>query len=600
MYRASDACDMTVPELLDTALSRWRNSRALHWREAGSWRHLSSEDLASDIRRMALAFNDLGVTSRDGVGLLADPSPGWLAADLAAMTAGGVTVPLFPSMSAEHLLYVTMKVKIRVLVVIGPAGWALAQPHLARWRRVIVRGVPGATGRNVTTWHEALTAGDRISEQDPGRFHRLLSLLKPTDPATILFTSGSTGTPKGVVLTHRNLCSQIHAACLRFPLVAGQDRALSCLPLAHVFERTVMYTYIAQGAAVWFADDVKQVGPLMREVKPTVMTMVPRLLEKLHARIVHQVEGSGPIRRQLGRWALELATHQRQPEEPASGLLAVADRLVYRKMRQALGGSLRYLIVGGAPLAPALERFLLAVDLPVYVGYGLTEASPVLACNHPGDRQPGTVGPAFPGVELRIADDGEILARGPNIMAGYLDDPEATAATVDAQGWLHTGDLGSFDDRGHLRITGRAKELFKTANGKYVAPVPIEQAVIAASGLVDQAMVVAEGRRFVGALLVPDIEAIRQTRERLGLPDQPIELLLEAPALRQEVEKAIGTVNDHLDRWERIRAWRWMPSIPSIEKGEMTPTHKLRRHILCRTHAGLIEEMYRGSADDPG
>ena len=579
----------TLPALVERSLGMYRSSAALHERDCGHWRHLGSEEFAAEIRRIALAFNHLGLIHGEGVGLLADSSPHWLAADQAAMVAGGVTVPLFTSMSPEHLLFETERTAVRVLVVIGEVAWTLAKPLLGTWKKVIVRGVPGAAGKGVITWHDALILGDRLSTEDPARFHRLLTRLNPDDPCTIIHTSGSTGSPKGVVLTHRNLVSQITAACERFPLDPGKDRALSALPLAHVFERMVAYTYLVQGAPIWFLDDIKTLGPALREVKPTVLTMVPRLIEKFHARIVRQVESGHVLKRVLGRWAIDLAT-QRDPATPRNRTLGLADRMVYRSVRGALGGQLKYLIVGGAPLSPELTRFLHAVDLPVYIGYGLTEASPVIAANHPGQRRAGTVGPAWPGVSIRISPEGEILAKGPTIMRGYHRDPAATGQAIDADGWLHTGDLGRLEEDGCLVITGRLKELFKTSGGKYVAPVPIEQALAAACPLVDQAMVVADGRHHVGCLVFPDIEALRAAQDRLGARTDAD--LMKSPALMVELEKAIAVVNSHLDQWEQIRSWRLVPVQPSIARGEMTPTHKLRRHVLCQTWHRLIDEMY--------
>lgn len=605
----------TLPGFCDLAFNTYRNSRCCAWREAGHWRWLSTEDLRGEQRRLALALRQAGVGPGDRVALLGEPSPHWLICDLAIMAIGAVSVPLFPAMSPEHFRHAVEHTSTRTLIVLGSAGWALAQPQLARFRHVIVRGVPGAAqaGVRVHSWHEALTRGDDLSAEEPALFSRLLAQVKPDDIATIIHTSGSTGLPKGVTLTHRNLVSQVQGACSVFPLVAGRDRCLSCLPFAHVFERVVVYTYLVQGAPVYVADDVKQVGVLLREVQPASMSAVPRLIEKLHARIRTQISESVAIKRQLGKWAVDLATREGPAlrEQPANGhasrgshplALRIADRLIYAKLRQALGGHLKYLIVGGAALSEDLQRFLTGVGLPVYTGYGLTEASPVIAVNRPGARRIGTVGQAFPGVEIRIAPSllgetgGEILARGPNIMLGYHGDAAATAQVVDADGWLHTGDVGTLDEAGYLTITGRMKELFKTANGKYVAPTPIEQALVGSSqdhgGLVDQALVIAEGQACVGALLFPDADSLRRRKQALSLESLSDAEFIARPEIAADLTALVAQVNAGLDHWEQVRCWRFITEPPTVANEGLTPTLKLRRHVLARRYQSLIDEMY--------
>ena len=610
--------DLTLPQLCENSFNTFRSSRLCAWREAGHWRWLSTEDLRGEIRRLALALRHAGVMPGDRVALLGEPSPHWLISDLAIMAIGGVSVPLFPAMSPEHFRHATEHTTTRTMIVLGAAGWALAHTQLARFRHVIVRGVPGCAqaGARVHTWHAALSHGDDVSVQEPALYAQLLAQVKSDDIATIIHTSGSTGMPKGVTLSHRNIVSQVQGACTVFPLVAGRDRCLSCLPFAHVFERVVVYTYLVQGAPVYVADDVKQVGVLLREVQPAVMSAVPRLIEKLHARIRSQISESVAIKRQLGKWALDLATREGPALRPAQpgdqeGALArgshpvalrIADRLIYGKLRQALGGHLKYLIVGGAALSEDLQRFLTGVGLPVYTGYGLTEASPVIAVNRPGARRIGTVGQAFPGVEIRIAPSvlgesgGEILARGPNIMLGYHGDAAATAHVIDADGWLHTGDVGTLDEAGYLTITGRMKELFKTANGKYVAPTPIEQALVARGpehgGLVDQALIIAEGQPCVGVLLFPDVDTVRRKKRELSLDHLSDTEFLARPEISADLSRMIEAVNRGLNHWEQVRCWRFIAESPSVANEGLTPTLKLRRHVLAQRYQPLITEMY--------
>ena len=603
----------SVPAFLDCSFNTYRQTKCVASRECGHWRWLATEELQAEIRRLTLALLQLGSGPGSHIALIGEPSPHWLAADVAIQTVGAVSVPLFPTMSGEHFRHAINHTGTRTVIVLGQAGWNLVEANLHVFRTVIVRGVAVTSKGRLHAWHDTLALGDGLSASDPGLFTRLLARVRSDDLATIIHTSGSTGLPKGVELTHANLVSQIRVAAGLFPLQAGRDRALSCLPFAHVFERVVVYTYLVQGAPVLIADDVKQVGALLREVQPAVMTAVPRLIEKIHLRIRTQIADSIAIKRQLGRWALELAVTRAPTMREKRGAhpwaLRVADRLIYAKLRQALGGRLQYLIVGGAALSDELTRFLIGVDLPVYTGYGLTEASPVIAVNHPGARRLGTVGKAFPGVEIRLGDAargeiaGEILARGPGIMRGYHRE---AVSPVDAAGWLHTGDVGTLDADGYLTITGRVKELFKTANGKYVAPNPIEQALTSAegncAGLVDQALVVAEGQPCVAALLFPDPDSVRRRKVAAGCAQLPDADFLARPEIVAELAGHICAINGHLSQWERIRCWRLVAEPPSIANEGLTPTMKLRRHALTRRYERLISDMYahRPAVDQGG
>ena len=585
----------TLPEVAHQALDRAANSAAFNVREAGYWRKVSTESFCQDVRRLCLGLVDLGLKPGDAVGILAPSSPSWLIADLAIMGAGGISVPLFPNLSSEHLLFESANVQIKILIVIGEEQWRLARPHLHQYQVVIAKDVPQLP-ESAIRWHSALERGDECSQKDPGLHARLRARVKADDIATVIHTSGSTGSPKGVVLTHRSLVSQVRGAALCFPLDMAKDRALSCLPLAHIFERTTVYTYISQGTAIWFADDIKNVGILMREVSPTVMTMVPRLIEKLYARILKQVEAAAVGSRQLGRWAVDKALHD-DPLTSRRWSTSLADVMVYRQLRGALGGQLRCLIVGGAALMPDLARFLVNVGIPVFTGYGLTEASPVITTNCPSANKLGTVGRPFPGVEVRIGPADEILARGENIMRGYHGDPAATGLAVDADGWLHTGDCGRFDEDGYLVITGRIKEMVKTSNGKYVSPLPIEQA-LTASRLVDQAMVIAEGRRHVAALLFPDLDYLRQFKEREGLAGQSDEEFIRGPQVKREMAALLAGMNAKLDRWEQVRTYRFTPA-PAAIGDELTPTMKLRRFAILEKYQELIAEMYQVAEEEP-
>lgn len=589
-FRPNLGAVATLPGLLRHVVDHYRNASALNMRFQGAWCSTSTEAFAQSVRRLALGLIRLGVKRGDTVGIIAQPSPHWLMFDLAAMVAGAVSVPMFPTIAPDNLAFQLTDADMRFIFVDGEEPWAAIEPFAGRFKSIVTRGV-SARHKNRVDVTQVGALGDDVSRENPQAYAIAASQAREDDVATIIYTSGSTGMPKGVALTHENLLSQIQAATLRFPLDPAEDCALSCLPLAHVFERMCMYYYLASGVSIYFADDVKNVGELLRDVKPTIITLVPRLLEKMYVKIAAKLIEGTSLKQRIGRWAFSRAEAFRPKEKQRDWRLQVADPLVYRKLRDALGGRLRNVIVGGAALSPKLHRFFLNVGIPLYVGYGLTEASPVLCTNYADHNRVGTVGKPFPGVEVQISEQGEIIARGPNIMRGYYGNDAATARVIDAEGWLHTGDRGTIDEDGFVTITGRIKELYKTSNGKYVSPVPIEQS-LSISNLIDTAMLVAEGRPYVTCLLFPDPEAVRRQKELVGMADVSDEAFLASEPVKQELTKLIAKINESLNRWERVRDYRFVTAPISIETEELTPTMKVRRHVINARYGTLIEEMY--------
>lgn len=569
----------SLPDLLAQVLMQGARTRHLGWREAGYWRWLSTEEVAREVRRAALGLHVLGIRPGSTVGLVGASSPRWLIADLAILSLGAVTVPLFPNLATEHAVHEISHSRLRALIALGDEGAAFASQHRRLVGAVVVRDAL-LPPRGSMTWESICLQGDELGERDPGLLGRLSETLAPDRLATIIYTSGSTGMPKGVELTHGALLSQVAAALARFPLDPGVDRALSCLPLAHVFERMVVYAYLAAGIPVWFADDVRQAGLLMREARPTIMTMVPRLVEKLYDRIAQGVDAAWSGRRALGRWAMRQADAADPDADARPVGLRLSDSLVFPRVRAALGGSLRHVIVGGAALDVRFERFLRNIGVPLSLGYGLTEAGPVISCNADGMRRSGSSGRPFPGVQVRLGEGGEIQARGPGMMRGYHRDPVASAAAFTRDGWLRTGDLGRIDGDGFVSVTGRIKELCKTANGKYVSPVPIEQA-LEHDPVVDHACVVADGRPFVAALLFLSEDAVR-LHTTGGEPDAE---------LRASLDHLVTEANSHLDGWMQVRRWT-VVAHPAAVGSELTPTLKLRRGAVVDRYHDLIERLY--------
>jgi long-chain acyl-CoA synthetase len=584
----------TLPGLLKFVEAKFRNPAALGWKKDGAWVGISTQEMGETVRRLTGGLVELGLKPGDKVGLVADPSPFWMMMDLAILGAGAISVPMFSNISHENLSFEIQDSAMRFLFVGTLEQYEAMKPFFGRLEKIISMAPQAAAqggDAKVVAYQALLDLGAIRIAANPGEYLRLSEGINEQDPATLIYTSGSTGTPKGVTLTHRNLVSQIHGAAKRFPLDPKSDTILSCLPLAHVFERLVGYYYLSTGCPLYFAEEIKKVGDNLRELHPSVITMVPRLLEKVHARFQANLDLAKGFKKTIGMKAWDRA-HKKVPGSKGAFMDKIYDALVYKKMREGLGGNLRIVISGSAPLDPNLAAFLLNIGIPIFEGYGLTEASPVIACNYPGHRKLGTVGLAFPGVEVKIADDGEILARGPNIMKGYHNKPNETADVIDKAGWLHTGDLGHIDNENFIKITGRKKELFKTANGKYVAPVPIE-AAIAGNKLVDMAMVVAEGKPFTTCLIFPDFENMKMIKQELGAEGTETSAFLDGEAAKAYVQGTLNGVNAKLNHWEQVQRFRIIKTPISIDTGELTPTMKIRRHVVMEKCRAEIDSMYK-------
>lgn len=577
----------TLPELLLQVTAANHRPDALNYPAGDGWVSLSHDELRERVMHLALGLVDLGLRPGEPVGLIAPSSPWWISIDLAIQAAGGVSVPLFKRISVESFTHEIRDSGMRFLFVGNPDEVPMAFQHAG----------PGVT--LITFWFSGkhpeferlLERGRAHAAREPGSFEELCRRVRENDLATIIYTSGSTGLPKGVELTQRNLVSQVRACPVLFDADPAVDRCLSALPPEHIFERMVLYFYLASGLPVYFVDDPKRITEYMKKVRPTIMTAVPRILEKVFLGIREKTSVLPGIAGMLARAAVRRA--QRRPAGARRALLdRVYDRLVYRKLTEALGGSLRFLICGSARLDPEVARLLINIGVPVYEGYGLTEASPVIAANGIGSRKPGTVGKPFPGVEVRIGPDGEILARGPNIMRGYHNEPTATAEVLTPDGWLRTGDLGSIDDEGYLVITGRRKEMFKKSTGEYVPPGPIEQA-LSRIPWIDNAVVIADGRICVVALLFPDPAGLGRLKESAGLANLDERHFLESSYLRSRTQAEIDGINAHLHHAERVERFAILDHAASPETGELTPTLKKRRFAIEERYAGVIEELYR-------
>lgn len=575
----------SVVDLLRCVHYTCSNPQALNVIEGGSWRALSSEKMLANIKKLALGLVALGVTRGERVGILAHPSAHWVIADLAIMVSGAVSVPLFANISVDNFLYEVKNADVKVLFVAGNEQWELYHQHKEQFTTVISFGDDhhgvGAT------FSEIMHLGTLLDERKPWLYGELEAAVRPDDLATIVYTSGSTGNPKGVEITHEALVSLL--AIDDFHLDSAKDRYLSILPLAHIFGRTLNLFMIAWGVSIYYSNDHKNLGLVCREIHPTVIVVVPRLLEKIYAKMLANVQKAGQMKRTLGEWAFVLA-HQEEKSLFKTLMHPVADKIVFSVLREALGGSLRLVITGGAHLNPHLCHFFIDIGVPIYEGYGLTEASTV-TCNVIGRNKPGTIGKPLEGVEVTLSPDNEILVRGKLVMRGYHNDPDATALALDQNGWLHTGDKGHIDSEGYVSIIGRIKEMYKTSTGEYIAPVPIEQALCKAA-LIDMAMVIGNDRKFASCLLFPDFDVLHSMKVAQGVENMSDTEFLCCDFVKDEMVNFLRNINSHLNEWERLRAYRFVLVPLTVESGELTPSMKIRREIIEKKYSALIDEIY--------
>lgn len=566
----------------------------------------STRDWFDDVRDLSLGTTEAGIGAGDRVAILSESRPEWLLADMAILAGGAVTVPVFPTLSAAQVRYILQDSAARLAFVSDQVQLEKIQAirhELPALQAVVVFEEGGLNAAAALASVSSMAAfkarghARMLAEWGVGRaFRDRAKAIQPSDLATIIYTSGTTGEPKGVMLTHHNLATNMLAAVAILRL-GDDERALSFLPLSHSFERMLSYVCLANGITIVFAESTDTIARDILTVKPTLMTGVPRVFEKLEGRILEKGRDLPEPRRSLFNWAIKVGRARgrvelqgRRPSPLVALESKVADRLVWSKIRANLGGRLRNIVSGSAPLSPSVAEFFQGIGLPITEGYGLTETSPVLTGNPPGAARLASVGKPIPGVELRIADDGEILARGPNIMAGYYNRPDATAEAIH-DGWFHTGDIGRLDADGYLYITDRKKDLIITAGGKNVAPQPIE-AVLKRSPLVAEAVLLGDRRRFVSALIVPDFAALERRLRDLGRPPGERAALVvrdDVLALYQEI---VDALNRDIARFECIKKFRLLNAEFSIDSGELTPTLKVRRRVVEERWRDAIDQMY--------
>jgi long-chain acyl-CoA synthetase len=588
----------TLLELTERGLKKNTTNIVAETKRFGKWHRTDIDDFRSKVKYFALGLYQLGVRPGDKVALHSESCTEWLICDHAILSLGATNVPIYATQPGEQIKYILENSEAKVYIVYNDKLFESVKPMIKGIESVkgVVNILETSHGK-LKSMDDVIRMGRAKDDEDPDLFDQLKSKIKPDDLASLIYTSGTTGVPKGAMITHNNIASNVLSTIEHAPFDVEVDRGgrmLSYLPLSHVLERMGTYMYLYIGYPIYFIEDLENFMGEMQEVKPIFFITVPRLLEKVHAGIKEKGQELSGIKKSLFYWAIGLAENF-DVEHPPKGLqslkLKFADKVVYTKIREAFGGKMIGIISGGAALSPLIMNFFNAIGIYCSQGYGLTETSPVLTVGDPGHMRPGSVGPAIDDVQLKIAEDGEILAKGPNVMKGYYKLPEETENAFTEDGWFRTGDIGKIDNDGYLYITDRKKALFKLSTGKYVAPQPIENALVD-SPYVDQAMVIGNQRKFCSALIIPDYNKIRTDLEEQGtkLPEGD---LSDNETIIKLIQKEVDHVNKDLPKWEKVKKFKLMKEPFTIDKGELTPTLKMKRPKILDIHSEKIESIYR-------
>lgn len=585
-------------DCIDLQLQKGAVEGALVAKENGQWRKYSTQEvknivdkLSAGLLAMGVSGGDMSVEGRDKIALLSKNRPEWIFLDLATQQIGAILIPIYPTAHVQDITF-----------IINDAGAKYVffnDAELGEKLQEVLPATPTVQGSfsfdklpGVKHWSEILPLGTqeyilKIEEQS--------KRINTEDLFTIIYTSGTTGTPKGVMLSHHNVLSNVLSTLPDFPITIN-TKVLSFLPLNHIFERMVSYVYLFAGASIHYAESLENLGDNIREVQPEMFTTVPRLLEKVYEKILAKGNDQKGVRKKLFFWALALGEKYDLQKKGSIGYrtqLAIANKIVFNKWRKGLGNHIKCIVTGAAACQLRLIRIFSAAGIPIIEGYGQTESSPVISVNqlNEGEWMFGTVGPVIEGVDVNIAEDGEVLCKGPNVMMGYYKRPDLTAETV-IDGWLHTGDIGKLVDGKFLKITDRKKEIFKTSGGKYVAPQPIENK-LSESPFIEQVMVVGAGEKFTGALIVPSQTALKDWCRQAGIEvNGSKETLIQNPKVHHRFKEIIEETNKNFNPVEQIKKFELLPKEWSIEGGELTPTLKLKRKVIMEKYGDAVRRIY--------
>jgi long-chain acyl-CoA synthetase len=559
----------------------------------GKWLQYSIDDYIENVNNISYGLLSLNIVSGDKIAIISSNRPEWNIIDMGVLQIGAIPVPIYPTISESDYNHILNHAEVKIVFVEGE--------ELLRKIEHILPEIP--TIKEIFTFkdrnrfsHLQQLIDKGKDNHNPALLNELKMKIKTNDIATIIYTSGTTGNPKGVMLSHANLISNFLAASV-IPPFGSEGKALSYLPLCHVYERILNYMYQYLGISVYYAENFGAISDNIKDVKPDILSTVPRLLEKVYDKIINTGRKQKWLKRQIFFWAVKVGMKYELNNENGwiySLKLALANKLVFVKWREALGGKFKVIVSGGAALQPRLARIFTAAGMPVLEGYGLTETSPVIAVNtfFENGRKFGTVGQPLKGVSVKIAEDGEVLCKGPNVMLGYYKEPELTREVIDSEGWFHTGDTGIIEPKGQLRLIGRKKAIFKTSNGKYVNPEQIE-GKFKESPFIDNMIVIGENQKFASALIVPDFSHLKSWCEIKGHQYTTNEEMVKNPVIRKRIQKEIDHFNKFFGDTEQLKKFDIIDFEWTVQTGELTPTLKLKRNVIYEMYKVRIEEIYK-------
>jgi long-chain acyl-CoA synthetase len=597
----------TLNELFNFAVEQYREDELVRFKKGNVWQSLTYGEIARRVRELALGLYAIEFRRENKIAIWSENRPEWNVADLAVLAIGAVDVPIYTTQSRQHVEYILNDSNARAIFVSSAfLDEAIAvREHVPSLQYVISFDEIPEEKKSATVLNaeELIAKGRALFMSEPSLYESLWSAAKSEDLVTLIYTSGTTGDPKGVMLTHENLTMNVLNVYGWLHLDKYRDVALTFLPFSHIFERAVWYLYAYYGTVIVYAESIDKVAANLAEVKPTVMTSVPRMFEKLYARILEKGLAAGFPNRQIFLWSLGVGKRwaEKTDRGESVGLWLsiqhkVADALVFKKWRAALGGRIRSLISGGAPLAPEIAYAFFGAGILILQGYGLTETSPSMTCTTAENNRIGTVGKVIDGVSVKLEEDGEILVKGKTVMQGYFNRPDINQEAFTSDGWFRTGDIGQFDKDGYLTITDRKKDLIKTSGGKYVAPQPLES-LIKSSRFVSQVVVVGNNRKFISALVVPNLEMLKSYAELKGIKYKNADELLSNPRTVDLIQRQIEKSAPDLAKYERIKKVALLGKEMTVESGELTPTLKPRRSIIEKKYAEVINKLYAETED---
>jgi long-chain acyl-CoA synthetase len=588
----------TISQLfLNTVRSYVRDGLMLHKKE-GRYQPISTQDFADSVKCFSLGLKDLGLKAGDKMVILSDSKAEWVMADIGNLCLGGITVPIYASVMPEQIKYIINDSDSKIIVFSDSLQWQKLKAIKDELKNVshYITFLPEAP-EGALTFAQVMERGKKLAQENPGLFEKMTQQVKPDDLASIIYTSGTTGVPKGVMLTHGNFISNVKATASVIEF-SEKDTVLSFLPLSHVLERMVTFTYLYKGCTIGYAESMETVAENLLEVRPHIMVNVPRVLEKFYSKVMDNVLRSSALKRKIFFWAVKVGrefARRKLNRQPIPGILQfkrnLAHKLVYSKIIEKTGGRVRFFVSGGAPLSKDIAEFFYAMGLVVLEGYGLTETSPVISVNTFDNLKFGAVGKLIPDVEVKIAEDGEILTKGPNVMKGYYKKEDETREAF-KEGWFRTGDIGHLDEEGFLVITDRKKDLIVTSGGKNVAPQPIEN-LLKLSPYVSNAVVLGDRKRFISALVVPNFDKLKEYAKTNNIPFETNSDLTRTEQVLNFMEREIDRFTPNLASYEKIKKIALLDRDFEIEKGEMTPTLKVKRNIVEEKYKGIIDALYK-------